>query len=307
MGGYKFGSIQTTRGCPLSCIFCSVSAFNGKGYRCRPIDKVINEMKNIREKYVLKVDDNLIGVNKSHIEHAKELFKEIIKAKIKKKFIAQATINIADDDELLQLASKAGLIGVFIGFETITDQGLLELQKKFNISKKYAFKSSVNKIKKHGIIVLGSFIIGLDMDKKNIGLNIAKTCINYGIDILNLVLLTPLPRTRLWKKYISENRIIANNYPDDWKYYTLTLPVAEYMNLSWKEMLNELTSCFNLFYSYHRIFRRFIKQLIINRKLFSSITSIIANLNYKHNISEEKKIFKKLIFTRSVRQSAGLN
>jgi len=232
--------------------------------------------------------------------------KEIIKAKIKKKFIAQSTINIADDDELLQLASEAGLIGVFIGFETITDQGLLELQKKFNIRKKYAYKSSVYKIKKHGIIVLGSFIIGLDMDKKNIGLNIAKTCINYGIDILNLVLLTPLPGTRLWNKYLSENRIIANNYPDDWKYYTLTLPVAEYRNLSWIEMLNELSSCFRLFYSYHRIFKRFFNQLIINRKLYSSITGIIANLNFKHNISEEKKVFKKLIFSRGARQTAGL-
>jgi len=78
-GEYKFGSIQTTRGCPLSCIFCSVSAFNGRGYRTRPIDKVIHELKNIKEKYILIVDDNLIGINRSQVEHAKELFREIIK------------------------------------------------------------------------------------------------------------------------------------------------------------------------------------------------------------------------------------
>ncbi|MCY2932130.1 MAG: cobalamin-dependent protein, partial [Planctomycetota bacterium] len=66
--GYAFGSIQTTRGCPLDCTFCSVSAFNGKRYRNRPIDAVIAELKTIREKWVLVVDDNLIGTSPAHIQ-----------------------------------------------------------------------------------------------------------------------------------------------------------------------------------------------------------------------------------------------
>ena len=300
--GYKFGSIQTTRGCPLSCIFCSVSAFNGKEYRTRPIDNVINELKNIKEKYILIVDDNLIGTNKSHINRAKELFKEIIKAKIKKKFIAQATINIADDKEFLQLASKAGLMGVFIGFESVSENGLLELQKKFNAVRKNDFRSSVKKIKKHGIIVLGSFIIGLDIDKKDTGLNIAKTGIQYGLDILNLVLLTPLPGTRLWKKYISEKRIIADNFPEDWKYYTFTLPVSEYKNLSWNEMLVEFSSCFQYYYTYPRIIGRFLRHLFINRRLIPALIGLIANLNYKSNFSRDKILFKNIVLSRKTLQ-----
>jgi len=305
--GYKFGSIQTTRGCPLSCVFCSVSAFNGRGYRARPIDKVINELKNIKEKYILIVDDNIIGTNKKHLNRAKELFKEIIKAKIKKKFIAQATINIADDKEFLKLASKAGLMGVFIGFESISEDGLLELQKKFNAVRKNDFRSSVKKIKKQGIVVLGSFIMGLDGDKKNIGLNIAKTSINYSIDILNLVLLTPLPGTRLWDKYISEKRIVADKFPEDWKYYTLNFPVTDYMNLSWTDIFNETLACFDHFYSYPRIFGRFLWQLIINRKLFPALLSVIANINYRRNISRDRGLLKKIILSRGTMAEKCLN
>jgi radical SAM superfamily enzyme YgiQ (UPF0313 family) len=125
--GYAFGSIQTTRGCPLNCSFCSVTAFNGKGFRRRPIENVIQEFNLIKEKRVLIVDDNLIGTSKEHIARAKELFQAMIDARIRKKWIAQVTINMAEDDELLRLAAKSGCFGVLIGFESLTDEGLTGL------------------------------------------------------------------------------------------------------------------------------------------------------------------------------------
>ena len=121
--GYRFGSIQTTRGCPLSCNFCSVTAFNGRHYRHRPISKVIDEFRTIREKLVLIVDDNLIGTRTDHIARAKELLRAMIESGIRKKWIAQVTMNFGDDEELLSLAAKAGCIGVFIGFESISPEG----------------------------------------------------------------------------------------------------------------------------------------------------------------------------------------
>jgi radical SAM superfamily enzyme YgiQ (UPF0313 family) len=298
--GYQFGSLQTTRGCPLNCIFCSVSGFNGSSYRVRPVDDVIAELKTIKEQYILLVDDNLIGVNKIQIEHARQLFRAIIKSKIKKKFIAQTTINIADDEELLSLASKAGLMGVFIGFESITDTGLAELQKRFNIRRKQDMKTSVRKIRKHGIIVVGSLIMGLDDDKKGIGVNIARTSIRYGIDILNLVFLTPLPVTRLWKKFEAEGRILANKFPGDWKYYTLNLPVAKYMHLSWEDIVREQTECYKEFYSYPRILKRFIYHLFVNRKVITSLLSLIGNLNYKRNITLDKGIINTIDLSKGI-------
>jgi radical SAM superfamily enzyme YgiQ (UPF0313 family) len=124
--GYALGSIQTTRGCPLDCNFCSVSAFNGRRYRQRPIAKVVEEFRTIREKLVLIVDDNLIGTSARHAARAKDLFRAMIRAKLGKKWICQATVNMADDEELLALAAKAGCKGVFVGFESPTAEGLAE-------------------------------------------------------------------------------------------------------------------------------------------------------------------------------------
>jgi len=130
--GYAFGSIQTTRGCPLNCSFCSVTAFNGSGYRHRPIENVVREFGSIREKYVLVVDDNLIGTRDEHIARAKDLFRAMIRANLRKQWIGQVTINMADDEELLTLAAQAGCMGVFIGFESPTMEGLAEVGKKYN-------------------------------------------------------------------------------------------------------------------------------------------------------------------------------
>ena len=79
-GGYALGAIQTTRGCPLNCNFCSVSAFNGTHYRQRPIADVVREFQTIREKRVLVVDDNLVGISAAHIARAKDLFRAMIQS-----------------------------------------------------------------------------------------------------------------------------------------------------------------------------------------------------------------------------------
>lgn len=91
---YAFGAIQTTRGCPLNCKFCSVTAFNGAQYRQRPIGDVVREFQCIREKRVLVVDDNLIGTRSEHIARAKELFRALSKANLRKEWVAPATINV---------------------------------------------------------------------------------------------------------------------------------------------------------------------------------------------------------------------
>ena len=99
----------------------------------------------------------------------KELFRAMIRANLGKKWIAQATINMADDEELLQLAAKAGCLGIFVGFESTSAEGLAEVHKKFNIQKGRDFPASVRRIQRHGMPVMGSFIIGLDVDKPGIG------------------------------------------------------------------------------------------------------------------------------------------
>jgi radical SAM superfamily enzyme YgiQ (UPF0313 family) len=285
--GYEFGSIQTTRGCPLNCSFCSVSAFNGRTYRRRSIESIVAEFKLIREKHVLVVDDNLIGTRRDHIARAKDLFRAMIDANLGKKWICQATVNLADDEELLRLARRAGCVGAFIGFESINDEGLVEVHKKYNIQKSHDFRASVRRIQRHGISVAGSFIMGLDVDRPGIGLQIASTANRYGVDVLNVLFLTPLPGTDLWKRMDEEGRIASNRFPEDWKYYTLTLPVGRYQHLSRDEIINEMSSCKRNFYSLPGILRR------VGRNLWKRqhpILTLVSNLSYRNNGRLSRKV-----------------
>jgi len=279
--GYAFGAIQTTRGCPLNCSFCSVTAFNGARYRQRPIPDVVREFQSIREKRVLVVDDNLIGTRPEHIDRAKDMFRAMAQANLRKEWVSQATINFADDEELLVLAAKAGCKGVFIGFESLSPEGLREIGKKFNLLKGRDFSASVRRIQRHNILVVGSFIIGLDIDERGIGKRIAEVARQYGVDNLNVLFLTPLPGTRLWDQMKSEDRIALDTFPQDWKYYTLTFPVARYKHLSLDGIIEEMISCDRGFYSMSHILQRVWSNLWHRRQ---PLISLVGNLSYRRNI-----------------------
>jgi radical SAM superfamily enzyme YgiQ (UPF0313 family) len=278
--GYAFGTIQTTRGCPLNCTFCSVTTFNGAQYRQRPVDDVVSEFASIPEKRVLVVDDNLVGTRPDHIARAKDLFRALAKAKLHKEWIAQATINFSDDDELMTLAWKAGCRGVFIGFESPTAEGLRELGKRFNLRDGRDFRASVRRIQRHKILVMGSFIIGLDVDDAGIGGRVARTAMKYGVDSMNALFLTPLPGTRLWDQMKSEDRITLNNFPEDWRFYTLTFPVARYQRLTSDEVIQEMSDCNRIFYSIPGVVSRVWSCLWQWRK---PLINLITNLSTRNN------------------------
>ena len=291
--GYAFGAIQTTRGCPLNCSFCSVTAFNGAHYRQRPIPDVVREFQSIREKRVLVVDDNLIGTRPEHIARAKDLFRALARANLRKEWIAQATINFADDEDLLTLAAKAGCSGVFIGFESPSPEGLRGYGGKFSLLKGRDIRASVQRIQRHNILVAGSFIIGLDADEPGIGKRIAEAARRYGVDNLNVLFLTPLPGTRLWDQMKAQGRIPLKGLPEDWKYYTLTYPVARYKHLSLDGIIQEMTSCNETFYSVPRLFRRVFSSFWHRRK---PLISLAGNLSYRgnlHRASEAYASFKR--------------
>jgi radical SAM superfamily enzyme YgiQ (UPF0313 family) len=288
--GYAFGAIQTSRGCPLNCSFCSVTSFNGARYRQRPIPDVVREFRSIREKRVFVVDDNLVGTRRQHIARTKDLFRALIKADLRKKWVAQATINFADDDELLALASKAGCRGVFIGFESPAAAGLREIGKNFNMMKGRDFRASVRRIQRHNMLVVGSFVIGLDIDEPGIGKEIAKIADHYGVDILNVLFLTPLPGTRLWDQMASEDRIALRAFPADWGYYTLTYPVARYKNLTLDGVIHEMTSCSRHYYSMPRILDRTFRAFRQHRNV---LISLVGNLSNRRNSRRNVRAYER--------------
>jgi len=278
--GYAFGSIQTTRGCSLNCSFCSVTQFNGASYRQRSITDVVEEFKSIPESRVLIVDDNLIGRKPQHIERAKDLFRALAEADTGKQWIGQTTVNMADDEELLTLAKNAGCAGLFIGFESVVPEGLPELGRKSDMLAGRDTRASVERIRRHDILVVGSFIMGLDSDRPGVGRSIAEAADSYGVDNMNVLFLTPLPGTRIWKQMAAEGRIAMDDFPGDWGFYTLNYPVAHYKHLSRGQIVSEMNECNRTFYSTPKILDRLGRRLIAGR---SPLFTLVSNFTSRSN------------------------
>ncbi|MBN1962955.1 MAG: B12-binding domain-containing radical SAM protein [Deltaproteobacteria bacterium] len=282
---YAFGSVQTTRGCPLHCSFCSVTAFNGARFRQRPINDVIQELKSLSENLVLIVDDNLIGTSHEHQERAKDLFRAMIAVKLKKSWVAQTTINVANDEELLSLAATAGCKGLFIGFESVQPDTSKEINAKNNLCRCRDLNYAVRRIQNHGILVAGSFIIGFESDRPGIGKLIADTADRYGVDFVNVLFLTPLPGTKLWDEMTSTNQVTFNQFPRDWSYFTLTYPVARFVGLTSRQAVDEMVACSKRFYSTPRMLRRLWRNLWRKQNL---AIGFAGGLSYKRNIRLER-------------------
>src|SRR5208282_5906438 len=146
-----------SRGCPFNCSFCSVTKHMGREHRQRTHEDVLAELKDIKNKYITFVDDNLIGHTPESKSRAKKLFQGMIDSNLSKKWWMQASINSADDDNLIRLAAKAGCLFAFIGFETIEKRALKDMNKGINLKTGVEnYKTVVKAFHKHGIGVLGA-------------------------------------------------------------------------------------------------------------------------------------------------------
>jgi radical SAM superfamily enzyme YgiQ (UPF0313 family) len=197
----------------------------------------------------------------------------------------------------MRLAVKAGCKGVFIGFESSTPEGLGEVGKRFNLLAGRDMRATVRRIQRHGIMVVGSFILGLDADRPGVGVRVADLATHYGVDHLNTLFLTPLPGTRLWGQMAKAGRLDREEFPADWKYYTLTLPVAQYRNLTRDEISEEMLECNQRFFSTSRILRRLGHQLVHRR---APIMSLVASLSCRSVIPLERKAYASFIRSRKV-------
>jgi radical SAM superfamily enzyme YgiQ (UPF0313 family) len=136
-------------------------------------------------------------------------------------------------------------------------------------------------IREKRVLVVGSFIIGLDNDRPGIGKRIAAAANLYGVDNLNAMFLTPLPGTRLWNQMKSEGRIALDTFPEEWKYYTLTFQVARYKHFPLDNIIEEMISCDQKFYSMPRILCRVWSNLWQRR---SPLIAMLGALSYRSNL-----------------------
>jgi len=223
---YFWHSVQTSRGCPFNCYFCSVSRYLGKEFRQREIDQVLRELSQLKGKFIAFVDDNLIGYSSKSKDRAMNLFKSMVEHKLNQKWWMQTSINAADDEEVIELAAQAGCLFAFIGFETISKNTLKDMKKGVNIKMGVEnYRKVVEVFHRYGIAVYGAFIIGSDYESPVYYKELAEFLIHSGIDIIQLTLLTPLPGTELMEDLQKDGRIIYGNYPQDWDKYRFSYMV----------------------------------------------------------------------------------
>lgn len=237
-------TVQTTRGCPFACSFCTVSQFFGHEFRFRPVEEVVREVQALEGEVIAFVDDNIVG----NPAYAKRLFKALAPLKIK--WFSQGSLNIARDEDLLRLAAESGCIGLFIGFESLSPSNLKAVGKAVNRVEEYS--AAIKKIHDYGIAIEGAFIFGFDEDDESIFERTVKFAQENRLEAAQFGILTPFPGTPLREQLEREGRIINN----DWGEYTISKVVFEPKLMSPRTLQEGFNWAWQEFYSLGSISRR---------------------------------------------------
>ncbi|MBI4330041.1 MAG: B12-binding domain-containing radical SAM protein [Chloroflexi bacterium] len=213
MKQYSSMNIQYSRGCPFDCEFCDITVLNGRRPRTKSKEQVVAELEALYQKgwrgNLFVVDDNFIG-NKNKLKT--EILPAIIdwRARRRHPFIlsTEASVNLADDQELMQLMARAGFDAVFVGIETPNEGSLDECAKSQNRNRDLV--ASVKRIQKCGLEVQGGFIVGFDSDPPSIFRSQIDLIQKSGIVTAMVSLLSAAPGTRLHQRLTRENRVLGS-------------------------------------------------------------------------------------------------
>lgn len=246
----KIGLIQFSRGCKFKCEFCSVHAFFKDSIRCKSIECITEEIKQMKEKFIFFIDDNLF----SDAEEAKKLFRALIP--LKKKWFCQISIDAAKDKELLKLMKKSGCTLVLIGFESLNVENLKQMGKGANVQNN-DYSAIIKNIYDAGIMIYGTFVVGYDSDTKDSVKNLVEFAIENKFAIANFNPLMPMPGTRLYDRLKGENKLTFDKWwlNENYHYGDAMLKPA---GMSESELMDCCKNARYTFNSYKNIFSRLL-------------------------------------------------
>lgn len=255
---YKVIWMQTSRGCPHDCEFCSASRVYGYAYRHKSIAGIMDELNVIKSIWprgrINFADDNFF-VNK---KFSKELMRHLKALDLR--WFAQTDISVAYDDELLDMLKDAGCTTLLIGFESVSEQSLGSVNRNSWKRKQLSgYSPAIEKIQSKGIGIVGTFIIGFDSDTKETIHTLSEFIIANNIFVPQITILTPLPGSRLYERLTEEKRMLHN----PWSHYTFTEINFNPRNISVEDLKNELYN------TYEKVYSRDVRLKVLNH--FKSI------------------------------------
>jgi radical SAM superfamily enzyme YgiQ (UPF0313 family) len=268
--------IQTTRGCPFNCGFCSVTKFFGRTYRTRPVQSVIKEIRNMKTKFVGFSDDNIFG----NRIYAKKLFSALKYEGVV--WLSQASLNITDNPQLLRMAARSGCKGLFIGLESADCESLTQMNKGFLKPQKY--KEAIRRLHDNGISVLGAFVLGNDNEDQSIFKRTLDFAKRIKVDLAQFAVLTPYPGTAIYNRLIKENRIF--NF--DWTKYDAGNAVFKPLKMTADKLKEEVDKLWRDFYRFDEVILRALR--LGSRLPLQLLPLLLINFSFRKEIAATQKL-----------------
>lgn len=234
------------RGCPWNCSFCYNSSPNlFPGYRMKPIENILQEIKSVNSRHIMFIDDNFLA----NPPFARELLKKFLPLGLT--WHTAVSADIGSHDDILDQMAESGCRSLFIGFETLNPKNLASTNKQQNHIEKY--EEVVSKIHSRGIMVNASVVFGFDGDGPEVFKQTTDWLINQKIETMTAHIMTPYPGTKLFSQLQNENRILDQ----DLSHYNTSYAVFEPKGMSRTELEAGYRRTYQDFYSWQSIWRRF--------------------------------------------------
>jgi radical SAM superfamily enzyme YgiQ (UPF0313 family) len=280
---YMWASVQTVRGCPKHCSFCSVWRTDGQQPRSREVHKVVSEIVELRRrgfKFIALADDNFYPVAMADLAAARrrsdparlhelesirgerfELMAQLAKLPKDLVFFTQITMEAAEDPEFLAAMRKANIRGALVGVESVTEAGLKDVYKGFNLYGD-ALAERLREFRRHGIFILGSFIFGLPSDRETTFASTLALADKADLAFAQFVLLTPFPGTVDFEKWVKDQvdppRIDGTPITQHWLIPEENRPkiFAPHPTMTAEEIRTRTQTVWDEFYNWRRIWKR---------------------------------------------------